>query len=109
VVIYLSALRTPQFGDEDEIRTHVHSKVPVFIGDDFELFSEQLGCYFHANEVVDESKQKSNLLASLSMEHYRLLSDLVAPDTPSGDTLSFQDIVQKMKAHMAPAKSLQLA
>ena len=83
--------------------------MPVFIGDDFELFSEQLECYFHANDVVNESKQKSILLASLSMEHYRLLSDLVAPDKPSGDTLSFQDVVQKMKAHMVPEKSLQLA
>ena len=93
----------------DWIRTHAHGTVPVFSGDDFELFSEQLGCYFHANDVVDESKQKSIMLASLSMEQYRLLSDLVSPDKPNGDALSFQDIVQKMKAHMAPEKSLQLA
>uniref|UniRef100_A0A8C4Q5E6 CCHC-type domain-containing protein n=1 Tax=Eptatretus burgeri TaxID=7764 RepID=A0A8C4Q5E6_EPTBU len=82
--------------------------VPVFVGDDFELFLEQLGCYFHANDVVDESKQKSILLATLSAEHYRLLRDLVAPDKPRDDGLSFQNIVEKMKAHMAPEESLQL-
>uniref|UniRef100_A0A8C4NLR4 Retrotransposon gag domain-containing protein n=1 Tax=Eptatretus burgeri TaxID=7764 RepID=A0A8C4NLR4_EPTBU len=87
----------------------VHGRVPIFIGDDFELFSEQLGCYFNANDVDDESKRKSILLASLSTEHYRLLSDLVAPDKPGDDGLSFQDIVEKMKAHMSPEKSLQLA
>jgi len=79
----------------DWIQIHAHGKVPVFIGDDFELFSEQLECYFHANDVVDESKQKSILLASLSMEHYRLLSDLVAPDKPSGDTLSFRTLCRR--------------
>ena len=90
-------------------RVTAHGKVPFFVGDDFELFSEQLECYFYTNDVVDESKQKSILLASLSMENYRLLSDLVVPDKPRGDTLSFQDIVRKMKAHMVPEKSLQLA
>uniref|UniRef100_A0A8C4Q7F3 Uncharacterized protein n=1 Tax=Eptatretus burgeri TaxID=7764 RepID=A0A8C4Q7F3_EPTBU len=92
-----------------EGRGMAHGRVPVFVGDDFELFSEQLGLYFHANDVDDESKRKSILLASLSTEHYRLLSDLVAPDKPSDDGLSFQDVVEKMKAHMAPEKSLQLA
>ena len=43
------------------------------------------------------------------MEPYRLLSDLVAPDKPSENTLSFRDVVQKMKAHLAPEKSVQLA
>ena len=51
-------------------RVTAHGKVPFFVGDDFELFSEQLECYFHANDVVDESKQKSILLASLSTENY---------------------------------------
>ena len=83
--------------------------MPVFDGDDFESFSEQLDCYFHANDVVDEGKQKSILLASLSPEHYRLLGDLVAPNRPRDDGLAFRDIVEKMKAHMAPEKSLQLA
>uniref|UniRef100_A0A8C4PYU4 CCHC-type domain-containing protein n=1 Tax=Eptatretus burgeri TaxID=7764 RepID=A0A8C4PYU4_EPTBU len=92
-----------------EGRGTAHGRVPVFVGDDFELFSEQLGCYFHANDVDDEGKRKSILLASLSTEHYRLLSDLVAPDKPSDDGLSFQNIVEKMKTHMAPEKSLQLA
>jgi len=93
----------------DGARATAHGKVPVFVGDDFELFSEQLGCYFHANDVDDEGKRKSILLASLSVEHYRLLSDLVAPDKPNEDTLSFHDVVQKMKAHLAPEKSVQLA
>uniref|UniRef100_A0A8C4R8D4 Retrotransposon gag domain-containing protein n=1 Tax=Eptatretus burgeri TaxID=7764 RepID=A0A8C4R8D4_EPTBU len=92
-----------------EGRGTAHGRVPVFGGDEFELFSEQLGCYFRANDVEDEEKRKAILLASLSTEHYRLLSDLVAPNRPSDDVLSFQDIVAKMKTHLAPEKSLHLA
>ena len=40
----------------------VHGKVPVFIGDDFELFSEQLECYFDANGVAEGGTKKSILL-----------------------------------------------
>jgi len=83
--------------------------VPVFIGDDFELFSEQLECYFDANSVADDGKKKSILLASLSPDNYRLLGDLVAPGKPRDAGLSFGDIVQKMQAHTTPEKSSQLA
>ena len=46
-----------------------HGKVPFLVGDDFELFSEQLECYFDANDVVAEGKMKSILLASLSTDN----------------------------------------
>ena len=107
--VCLSAPRTLQLATMDENRVTAHGKVPVFIGDDFELLSEQLECYFDANSVVEEGKKKSILLASLSPDNYRLLSDLVAPDKPRDAGLSFSDIVQKMKAHTAPEKSSQLA
>ena len=93
----------------DSNRVTVHGKVPVFTGDDFELFSEQLECYFDANGVGEEGTKKSILLASLMPDNFRLLGDLVAPDKPRDDVLTFRAIVQKMKAHTAPEKSPQLA
>ena len=77
-----SAPRTTQLATMDENRVTAHGKVPLFIGGDFELFLEQLECYFDANSVEDDGKKKSILLASLSPDNYRLLGDLVAPGKP---------------------------
>ena len=63
-------LATMDGGDGN--RVTVHGKVPVFTSDDFELFSEQLECYFDANGLGEEGTKKSILLASLSPDNYRL-------------------------------------
>jgi len=80
-------------------RVCVHGKVPVFTGDDFELFAQQLEFYFVANGVGEEITKKAILLSSLSSDNYRLLCGLVAPGKPKDDMLTFRAIVQKMKTH----------
>ena len=57
----------------------------------------------------EEITKKAILLSSLSSDNYRLLFDLVAPDKPKDDMLTFHAIVQKMKEHTKPEKSQQLA
>jgi len=90
-------------------RISIHGKVPAFSGDDFELFAEQLEFYFIANGVGEEITKKAILLYSLSLDNYRLLCDLVVPNKPKDNILTFHSIVQKMKEHTKPEKSPQLA
>lgn len=66
----------------------------------FEAYQARLEQYFIAYGVTDGDKKRALLLTSLSAEQYKLLTDLMSPDTPTAKT--FAEVCTALKDHYKP-------
>lgn len=73
------------------------------LNDDFTVHVEILEEYFCCKDVTDESKKRSHLITSLSMEVYVLLRNMLNPKAPKDST--YEEIVEVMKKQFARQSS----
>ena len=66
-------------------------------------YVERLSHYFAANDIVSEDKKKAILLNAVGPSTYRLIRTLASPSKVTD--LSFEDIVDKARAHFCPKPS----
>ena len=66
-------------------------------------YSERLGHYFTANGITDEEKNKAVLLTVIGRVMYKLLRNLIAPETVDG--ISYGEIVDGLSRHYFPQLS----
>lgn len=78
-------------------------------GEDWVSVTEQLSFYFIANDITDEWKQKAVLLSSISQATFQLVKDLIAPNTPEAEAVTYESIVRQVKEHVKPEKTLLVA
>lgn len=71
---------------------------------DWVEYVERLQHFFVANDINDQSKQRSVLLSACGAKTYKLIRNLASPRKP-GD-LSFQDIVKLVQDHHNPKPSV---
>ena len=69
--------------------------------DSIKAYLERVSLYFTANDV-QEDKKVAVLLSSIGAPTYSLLSDLVAPATPSSK--SFENISEALRNHYEPKR-----
>ena len=69
--------------------------------DSIKPYLERVKLYFQANDV-QEDRMVPILLSSIGSATYSLLSDLVAPETPS--TKSHDDITKALENHFQPKR-----
>ena len=69
--------------------------------DTIKAYLEQVALYFAANDAAS-AKKVAILLSSIGTPTYWLLSDLVAPDSPSGK--SFAEISAALRHHYEPKR-----
>ena len=76
-----------------------HGTLGEFVAskEDWKSYTERLLQYFTANDIVDAGKRRAILLSSCGAATYRLIKDVIAPQTPT--EVSFNEIVAKMTAH----------
>ena len=71
--------------------------------EDWLEYVERLSHYFVANDIVSEDKKKAILLNAVRPSTYRLIRTLASPSKVTD--LSFEDIVDKARAHFCPKPS----
>jgi hypothetical protein len=71
--------------------------------DDWCEYIERLEHYFTANDIASSEKRRTILLNAVGASTYRLIRTLVAPANLS--EISFDDIVDRAKAHFNPKPS----
>ena len=69
----------------------------------WQQYSERLTYYFLANGVTEEERKKATLLAAMSPKNFRLLRNLLSPETP--DDKTFKEIVEILQKHHNPPPS----
>ena len=67
------------------------------------VYSERLGHYFLANDIVDADKKKAILLTVCGLSTYQLLKSLLQPETPNDK--SYVQLVEPLKNHYSPTPS----
>jgi hypothetical protein len=72
--------------------------------EDWTTHVERLEHYFAANDVVDEGKKSSILLAVCGSSMYKLVRNLISADRLA--TTSFKDLVEKVQEFYAPNRQL---
>ena len=95
-------------GDEDQ-RTDamaVHGTLSAFNPqeEDWSEYAERLSFYFTANGITTDAKKRAILLSSVGPSTFRLMRSLVLPE--SLDSVSFDDLVKKVKEHKEPPPSV---
>ena len=70
---------------------------------DWKSYIERANQYFAANEVSNAGKKRAILLSCVGDKTYRIIRDVLAPDSPS--SISFANIVEKMTDHFQPPPS----
>ncbi len=70
---------------------------------DWKSYIERATQYFEANDVEAAGKQRAILLSCVGDKAYRIIKDVLAPDTPS--SVSFANIIERMTAHFQPPPS----
>ena len=68
------------------------------------VYLERVQLFMDANSVKKE-KQKSVLLSVIGPKVYGILRSLLAPQLPSADDVSFDDIMGALKSHYDPKPS----
>ena len=71
--------------------------------EDWLEYVERLSHYFAANDIVSDDKKKAILLNAVGPSTYRLIRTLASPSKVTD--LSFEDIVDKARAHFCPKPS----
>lgn len=71
--------------------------------EDWSAYVERLTHYFVANDVKDEAKKRSILLAACGPATYKLIRSLVAASDI--DKTSYKDLVAMVKDHLEPKPS----
>ena len=63
----------------------IHGQIAAFDPDleTWSSYSERLGHYFLANDIVDADKKKAILLTVCGPSTYQLLNSLLQPETPN--------------------------
>ena len=94
-------------GDEDT-RTEmaVHGTLAAFNPreEDWTEYAERLTFYFAANGITTEAKKRAILLSCVGPTTFRLMRSLALPG--SLDSLSYDELVSKVKDHKEPAPSV---
>ena len=94
-------------GDEDT-RTEmaVHGTLAAFNPreEDWTEYAERLTFYFAANGITTEAKKRAILLSCVGPATFRLMRSLALPG--SLDSLSYDELVSKVKDHKEPAPSV---
>ena len=72
--------------------------------EDWTTYVERLEHYFAANDVVDDGKKRSILLAVCGSSTYKLVRNLISADRLA--TTSFKDLVEKVREFYAPKPSV---
>lgn len=70
-------------------------------------YSERLGFYFLANEIIDEIKKKSILLSCCSAATYQLLKNLMQFNSPNDKTYDQLVKVLSDHYHLKPSALVQ--
>ena len=94
-------------GDEDKrIEMAVHGTLVAFNPheEDWTEYAERLSFYFAANGITNDAKKRAILLSCVGPTTFRLMQSLVLP--ASLDSLSYDDLVSKVKDHKEPAPSI---
>ena len=94
-------------GDEDkQIEKAVHGTLVAFNPreEDWTEYAERLSFYFAANGITNDAKKRTILLSCVRPTTFRLMQSLVLP--ASLDSLSYDDLVSKVKNHKEPAPSV---
>ena len=72
--------------------------------EDWSEYAERLSFYFAANGITTDAKKRAILLSSVGPTTFRLMRSLVLP--ASLDSLSYDDLVSKVKNHKEPTPSV---
>ena len=72
--------------------------------EDWSEYAERLTFYFAANGITSNAKKRAILLSSVGPTTFRLMRSLVLPALL--DTISYEDLVSKVKSHKEPAPSV---
>ena len=78
------------------------------MGTDWELYTQQLGCYFFANGITGAKTKKAVLLANLSVETYQLAKNLVAPTQLKDDAIMYTVIGERIQKELKTERSATL-
>ena len=83
----------------------IHGQIAAFDPhqETWSLYSERLGHYFIANDIVDADKKKAILLTICGPSTYQLLKSLLQPETPNDK--SYVQLVELLKNHYSPIPS----
>lgn len=68
--------------------------------EDFASYEERLQQFFIANGITDNQKQLAIFLTTMGPSCYKLLKDLLAPNTPAQST--YADVVRTLSDHYSP-------
>lgn len=94
------------FGDEVKVlMAATHGSLSQFDSslEDWSSYTERLGHYFVANDVDDDRKKRSILLAACGPAAYKLIRSLTEHDSIT--TTSYADLVKKVKEYYEPEPS----
>ena len=94
-------------GDEDKrIEMAVHGILVAFNPreEDWTEYAERLSFYFATNGITNGAKKRAILLSCVGLTTFRLMRSLVLP--ASLDSLSYDDLMSKVKDHKEPAPSV---
>ena len=71
--------------------------------EEWSQYAQRLTHFFAANGVEDATRKKEILLAMVGPATFKLLTNLVVPDTPGKKT--YKDLIDALKAHYEPVPS----